>query len=171
MLRSRVFGRRASSFVPAAVLVLAAFLALSGCGGSRAAAQGAPQGPTKPNPTLKTALLKAGGASILAELALTADEREKGLMFRKELPEGKGMLFVFETDQRLAFWMKNTTIPLSVAYLSSDGTIRQILDLEPHSLDPRNSERSVRYALEVPRGWFGKVGAKVGDRVAIPPLD
>jgi len=168
MLRSSVFRRRASFFVPAAVLVLAAFMPLSGCGGSRAAAQGAPQGPTKPNPTLKTALLKAGGASILAELALTADEREKGLMFRKDLPEGKGMLFVFESDQRLAFWMKNTTIPLSLAYLSSDGTIREIRDLEPLSLAPVQAERSVRYALEAPRGWFERAGLKVGDRFELP---
>jgi len=131
----------------------------------------AEEGPTGPNPRLATVELLVGGAPLKVELAKTPGERERGLMFRSSLAEGEGMLFIFETDQRLAFWMKNTTIPLSVAYLSSDGTIRQILDLEPHSLDPRDSERSVRYALEVPRGWFGRVGAEVGDRVVIPPLD
>ncbi len=125
---------------------------------------------TKPNPTLKTSLITSGDVSILVELAMTEEERNKGMMFRKSLEEGKGMLFVFESDQRMAFWMKNTSIPLSLAYLGSDGTIFQILDLVPFSEDPRLSERSIRYALEVPQGWFTKVGLKVGDKFEIPPL-
>jgi uncharacterized membrane protein (UPF0127 family) len=126
------------------------------------------EGPTGPNPRLRTIELAVGKATMKAEVALSPAEREKGLMFRKSLPEGTGMLFVFETDQRLAFWMKNTQIPLSIAYISSDGTIRQILDLEPHSLEGRESERSVRYALEAPRGWFERAGAAVGDTIALP---
>jgi uncharacterized membrane protein (UPF0127 family) len=149
---------------------LFAFLAIAFLSVS-CASKGPAEGPSKPNPRLKTVELKVGGALMKAELARTADQRERGLMFRKELKEGEGMLFVFEADQRLSFWMKNTSIPLSIAYLASDGTIRQILDLEPHSLEARGSERSVRYALEAPRGWFERAGAAVGDRIALPPLD
>ena len=83
-------------------------------------------------------------------------------MFRKSLDDGKGMLFVFDRDEQLAFWMKNTSIPLSLAYIASDGTIRQIVDLEPQSLATVQAERSVRYALEVPRGWFDRAGVRVG---------
>ncbi len=148
--------------------LLAALLvfALGSC-----AAKSADAEPTKPNPVLKTVELKVGEATVLAELARSPLERETGLMFRTSLSEGKGMLFVFEADQRLAFWMKNTKLALSIAYIGSDGTIREIFDLVPGSLDPVQSERSVRYALEVPRGWFQKAGVKSGDLVRMPALD
>jgi hypothetical protein len=146
---------------------LAAGLALS-CGG-RSASYG--QGPTAPNPPLPTAQLRSGPVVVTVELARNADQRERGLMFRKSLADGKGMLFVFDADQILDFWMKNTTIPLSIAYMSSDGTVREIHDLEPLSLASVASGRSVRYALEVPRGWFDRVGLKAGDRFELPPLD
>lgn len=126
--------------------------------------------PNKPNPTLKTVTLTAGEVKVVAEVAATELERNRGLMFRKTLAEGKGMLFVFEADQKVAFWMKNTSLPLSLAYISSDGRILQILDLQPFSEQARPSERSVRYALEVPQGWFTKVGLKVGDTFEIPSL-
>jgi len=122
--------------------------------------------PTGPNPRLKTVRLSVGSATMEAELAIKPGERERGLMFRKSLKDGEGMLFVFEADQRLAFWMKNTSLSLSLAYISSDGAIREIVDLEPNSLEARGSERSVRYALEAPRGWFERAGVKVGDKVA-----
>lgn len=143
-------------------------LSLAACGPSTKAPT---TEPTAPNPKLPTAVLTAGQVSLTVELATTASQREVGLMFRKSLPEGSGMLFVFDADQILRFWMKNTKIPLSIAYLSSDGTIREIHELEPESLASVNSERSVRYALEVPRGWFERVGLGAGDRFSIPPLD
>lgn len=124
-----------------------------------------------PNPRLPTVELKIGTVSIKAEVAKTPAERERGLMFRSSLADGAGMLFVFETDQRLSFWMKNTKIPLSIAFISSNGVIRQIADLEPFSLASVQSERSVRYALEVPRGWFSRAGVGVGDRVDLSVLD
>jgi len=71
---------------------------------------------------------------------------------------------------RFSFWMKNTKLPLSLAYTLSDGTIVQILDLVPFSEEPRPSSRSIRYALEVPQGWFARVGIQVGDKVQIPSL-
>lgn len=92
-------------------------------------------------------------------------------MYRKSLEEGKGMLFVFDYDQKASFWMKNTSIPLSLAYLSKDGTVTQIVDLQPYSQEPNVSTFSVRYVLEVPQGWFAKVGVKEGDKFNIPPLD
>jgi uncharacterized membrane protein (UPF0127 family) len=112
---------------------------------------------------------KAGGsgipAAVRAEIARTNDERSQGLMYRKKLPDGEGMLFVFERDQILSFWMKNTLIPLSIAYISSDGRILEIHDMIPQDLRAVRSGRSARYALEVPRGWFGRAGASVGDRL------
>jgi len=138
---------------------------------SCSAQAGKSQDLSKPNPILKTVTLKAGDIQVLAEVAKTDLEKNRGLMYRKTLAEGKGMLFDFGIDQKMAFWMKNTSLPLSLAYLGADGTIFQILDLQPFSEEPRASERSVRYALEVPKGWFGKVGLKVGDRFEIPPLE
>jgi uncharacterized membrane protein (UPF0127 family) len=106
---------------------------------------------------------------ITVEIARTDEERSKGLMFRKNLPDGEGMLFLFDRDQLLSFWMKNTLIPLSIAYIASDGIIVEIKDMLPHDLNSVKSSRSVRYALEAPRGWFGRVNVKPGDIVKIDP--
>ncbi|MEN6297339.1 MAG: DUF192 domain-containing protein [Rectinema sp.] len=132
--------------------------------------KGTGQGIDTPNPKLKTVDLAIGTATVKAEVALTEIERNRGLMYRTTLREGEGMLFAFDRDQQVSFWMKNTKLPLSLAYILSDGTIVQILDLVPFSEEPRPSTRSIRYALEVPQGWFGRTGIKVGDKVQIPPL-
>jgi len=123
-----------------------------------------------PNQKLTTCSLQIGSARVIAEVASTETERERGLMFRTALADGEGMIFVFDKDEAIAFWMKNTKLPLSLAYIASDGTIRQLVDLEPESLASVPSERSVRYALEVPRGWFSRVGVKVGDKVNLGSL-
>jgi len=107
-------------------------------------------------------------AKLVAEVADSDTERERGLMFRKGLANGEGMLFVFPSDQRLAFWMKNTQVPLSIAWIEADGTISEIREMTPFSLAPVESLRFVRYALEVPQGWFACAGVRVGDRVVIP---
>jgi len=104
---------------------------------------------------------------ITVEIARTDEERAKGLMYRKNLPDGEGMLFIFDRDQQLSFWMKNTLIPLSIAFISSDGRIIDIKDMQPNDLNSIKSSRSVRYALEVPQGWFGRVSVTVGDIVKI----
>jgi uncharacterized membrane protein (UPF0127 family) len=106
-------------------------------------------------------------AVVKAEIARTQEERARGLMYRKELPDGEGMLFVFERDQIASFWMKNTYIPLSIAYITSDGRIVEIRDMYPHDESSVMSSRSVRYALEVPQNWFSRVGIKTGDVVKI----
>jgi uncharacterized membrane protein (UPF0127 family) len=118
--------------------------------------------------TIRTA---GGDVNIAAEVAKTAEERQRGLMFRKSLADGKGMLFVFERDQVLSFWMKNTYIPLSIAYIAGDGRIIEVHDMEPLSLAPVRSNRSCRYALEAPLGWFTRANINVGDTVILPALN
>ncbi|MGN0729770.1 DUF192 domain-containing protein [Treponema sp.] len=114
-------------------------------------------------------ILTSSGASVFvkAEIARKDAERTYGFMNRKNIPDGTGMLFVFETDQILSFWMKNTPHPLSIAYIDSSGVIQAIFDMTPYSLAPVKSPRSVRYALEVPQGWFEKTGVKPGDRILL----
>ena len=86
-------------------------------------------------------------------------------MERKNIPDGTGMLFIFEGDQILSFWMRNTPHPLSIAYIDSRGKIRNIYDMTPFSLESITSTVSVRYALEVPQGWFHENNIQVGDTI------
>jgi len=106
-------------------------------------------------------------AVVKAEIARTEEEHQKGLMYREKLPDGEGMLFVFDKDMVLSFWMKNTYIPLSIAYISSDGIIIDIKDMHPHETNSVRSSRSVRFALEVPQGWFLRAGVQEGDIVKV----
>ena len=162
--------------VAGALLVIAAVLlavaALSSLVLGSCVPAGKPSG--RPQSGLETAVLKSGSARILVELAESPSEQETGLMHRKELADGRGMLFVYSDDRMLSFWMKNTLIPLTIAYLGADGTIKAIRDMEPGSLAPVESGRYVRYALEAPLGWFGRVGLGIGDRFdlsGLPPRD
>ena len=106
--------------------------------------------------------------TVEAELASTQEERNFGFMERKKIPDGTGMLFIFEYDQKLSFWMKNTPHPLSIAYIDSNGIIREIYDMTPFSLSSIESTVSVRYALEVPQGWFQKNNITPGDKITLP---
>jgi uncharacterized membrane protein (UPF0127 family) len=122
---------------------------------------------------LKTAEVRieraeSGPVSVKAELARTQAERAKGLMYRKKLDDGRGMLFIFDREEPLSFWMENTYIPLSIAFIAADGRIVEIRDMRPLDLSSVKSSRSVRYALEVPQGWFDRVNVKPGDIVIIP---
>ncbi len=105
---------------------------------------------------------------VKAEIAEKAEDRNHGFMERKTIPDGTGMLFIFERDQILSFWMHNTPHPLSIAYIDSKGKIRNIYDMNPYSRDSILSTVSVRYALEVPQGWFKKNGITEGDAVVLP---
>jgi uncharacterized protein len=103
------------------------------------------------------------------ELATTDEERERGLMFRKELPDGRGMLFDFETDRNVAMWMKNTLIPLDMIFIRGDGRIANIAEnTEPMSTRIIPSRGAVRAVLEVAGGTAKRLGIAVGDRVAHP---
>jgi uncharacterized membrane protein (UPF0127 family) len=103
--------------------------------------------------------------SITVEMARTNAERARGLMGRKSLEDGKGMLFIFERDEILSFWMKDTLIPLSIAFIDRDGRILEIRDMRPRDETSVRSSRSARYALEAPRGWFDRAGIAPGDVV------
>lgn len=107
---------------------------------------------------------------VSAEIARTEQEMMHGFMGRKDIPDGTGMLFVYDADQIMSFWMKNTPHPLSIAYIDSSGRIRDIFDMTPFSLAPIVSTVSVRYALEVPQGWFARQGIKPGDTVSVDSL-
>lgn len=112
---------------------------------------------------------KADGTelSVKAELAVKPEDRNFGFMERKNIPDGTGMLFVFEYDQILSFWMKNTPTPLSIAFITKDGKIKDIFDMQPFSTASKTSTGYVRYALEVPQGWYKKNGIKTGDVLKI----
>jgi len=125
----------------------------------------------KPQTGLETAVITIAAerpATLEVELARTDTERTTGLMYRTALEDGKGMFFIFEMDQVLSFWMKDTYIPLSIAYIGYDGTIIDIRDMYPRNTSPVHSSRSVRYALEVPQGWFDRAGIKTGNKVSLP---
>lgn len=109
-----------------------------------------------------------GEETFSVEVARTEEQRRKGLMHRSSLGENEGMLFVFQRDEHLSFWMKDTEIPLSLAYISADGTIREIHELEPFSKRPVESAYAVRYALELNRGAFERAGAEPGDALRFP---
>ena len=109
------------------------------------------------------------GVEFSIEVARTPAEQERGLMFRKTLGAHEGMIFAYDVDQHLDFWMKNTSIPLSIAFLSADGKILQIEDMKPFSVDTIHSRIACRYALELNKGAFKEVGAEVGDVVVLPP--
>jgi len=110
--------------------------------------------------------LTVGMHSIRAQLAITPLQRQIGLMHRREMPTHEGMLFVFDEPSPQCFWMRNTLIPLSIAFLADDGTVVNIADMKPQSDDSHCSAKPVRYALEMNQGWFAKRGVKSGTRIS-----
>jgi uncharacterized membrane protein (UPF0127 family) len=120
---------------------------------------------------LPTVTIDASGGEeveVSVEIADTDAERQRGLMERTALDEERGMLFVFEEEQELSFWMRNTLIPLSIAYIDSDGRIVDIQDMEPLDESGHPSAEPAQYALEVNQGFFEERGVEVGDRVDLP---
>ena len=125
-----------------------------------------PKGAESTSFGLKTVELRILNASIKAEVADTPQTSENGLMFRDSLEEDRGMLFVFEQPKTASFWMRNTKIPLSIAYVDSTGKILEIKSLEPldETVVPSASDQ-VAYALEVNQGWFGRHGIAPGAKI------
>ena len=109
------------------------------------------------------------GKRFGVEIADDETERARGLMFRDSLPPNHGMLFIFEVEEVQAFWMRNTTIPLSIAYADASGRIVRIADLEPLDERPVTSIAPSRYALEMNRGWFAAHGVVPGDAITDIP--
>lgn len=118
--------------------------------------------------SLDRIILRSAGREITAEVARTDSEREKGLMGRSHMGPAEGMLFVFDRDEHLEFWMKNTPLPLSIAFLSAEGKILEIRDMEPFDLRTIRSRFSARYALEMNKGAFQNLGMAEGDMVSFP---
>ncbi|VVE66253.1 signal peptide protein [Pandoraea captiosa] len=113
-----------------------------------------------------TVQLSAGMYLIKAEVAANEKDREQGLMYRKSMPANAGMLFVFEQSAGHCFWMKNTDLPLSIAFLADDGTIVNIEDMAPQTEDNHCPRAAVRYALEMNQGWFRSKNIKAGAKIS-----
>lgn len=128
------------------------------------------QDPVGTHMNLLRVQLEVGEHALQAWVARTEGERALGLQHRQDLPDGEGMLFICDQAAFLSFWMKNTPLPLSAAFVAEDGTIVQITDLEPHSLEPQRCPSPVRYVLEVNQGWFEEKGVAPGMRLAGPPF-
>ncbi len=112
--------------------------------------------------------INVGGIELEVELAITPEEHILGLMYRDKLEDNEGMLFIFPQEKFLSFWMKDTRIPLSVAFIKANGRIVQIESMKPYSLDTHISREKVKYALEMKEGWFKAHNVKEGDAVKIP---
>jgi len=124
----------------------------------------------EPQTNLQRVRLAAGMHQIDAQVAATPDQRATGLMWRREMPQHEGMLFIFEAPAVQCFWMKNTLMPLSAAFLADDGTLVNVVEMKPQTLDSHCSEKPVRYVLEMNQGWFAKKGIKPGARLAGTPF-
>ena len=166
------------------IAVVALVLLFAGCGGESAnsdtQSQNTPQasGANTAETTSAASALRpvvidtSGGKKVEVQVEVADDvaEQAKGLMYREKLGENRGMLFVYPDERELSFWMKNTLIPLSIAYIDSEGRIVDILDMKPLDDRPPHYESSepVQYALEVNLGFFEKKGVKEGDHAELP---
>jgi uncharacterized membrane protein (UPF0127 family) len=132
-----------------------------------AATVGAQEAPQHDLPRVE---LTAGMHRIDAQLAQTDRQRAIGLMHRKEMPQHEGMLFVFEQPAKQCFWMKNTLLPLTAAFVADDGTIVNLADMKPQTLDSHCSAKPVRYVLEMNQGWFARRSIKAGFKLQGAPF-
>jgi uncharacterized protein len=140
--------------------LLGLFASLSFC----ASAQEGPQ------LNLQRIKLSAGMHQIDTQLAMTPMERQIGLMNRPAMPVNEGMLFVFEQPIKQCFWMKNTLLPLTAAFVADDGTIVNLADMKQQTLEAHCSTKEVRYVLEMNQGWFTKRGIKAGSKLSGAPF-
>lgn len=148
---------------PGGAALLALVLALGG-------AAPALRAQTGPQPPLPTTPLGAGLHLIQAEVARSPEQRAIGLMQRRSLPPNGGMLFVFERPGVQCFWMKDTLLPLTIAFLADDGRIVNLADMQPGALESHCSAEPVRLALEMAQGWFAQRGLKPGERLRGAPF-
>ena len=129
-------------------------------------AQAQPQG--QPQLNLPRIPLSAGMHLIDAQVAQTPQQREIGLMHRRDMPATEGMLFVFEQPATQCFWMKNTLLPLTAAFVADDGRVVNLADMKPQTLESHCSAEPVRFVLEMNVGWFAKRGVKAGSHLSGP---
>jgi uncharacterized membrane protein (UPF0127 family) len=126
-----------------------------------------------PSPTglpTVTVAFNDGGTLLQVEIADDPGERSVGLMNRESMPEDHGMLFTWPSDSTSGFWMHNTLIPLSIAFIAADGTVLHIEDMAPQTDDLHHSPQPYRYAIEANQGWYEEHGVEVGEKAEIPPL-
>ena len=114
--------------------------------------------------------LTAGFHQIEVQVASTPAQQATGLMYRAEMPQHEGMLFIFPEAKQQCFWMKNTLIPLTAAFVADDGTVVNLEDMQPKTTHSHCSTKPVRFVLEVNQGWFMKKGLKAGVRLVGPPF-
>jgi uncharacterized membrane protein (UPF0127 family) len=131
-----------------------------------ALAQGGGEQPQR----LQAVTLTAGMHNIRAEVAITPEQRQRGLMYRRDLATHEGMLFVFDAPAPQCFWMKNTPTPLTIAFLADDGSIVNLADMKPFDEASHCSARPVRFVLEMNQGWFAKRGFKAGAKLGGAPF-
>lgn len=118
-----------------------------------------------PQTQLQRITLTAGIHQIDTQVALTPQQHQIGLMYRTEMPQNEGMIFVFPSPSKQCFWMKNTILPLTAAFVADDGTIVNLEDMQPQTTESHCSLRPVRYVLEMNQGWFAKKGIKAGSKL------
>lgn len=160
-LRRRVATR--AQVIAAGMLVAAMLLAMAA---SAARAQDRAQ------PRLPTVELRAGMHRIVAELAVTPTQQAMGLMFRRDLEPNDGMLFVYDSPRTMCFWMRNTPLPLTIAFIADDGHVLELADMQPFDDTTRHCSRTeVRFALEMHQGWFARRGIAPGFRLRGQPFE
>ena len=123
-----------------------------------------------PQPRLQTISLTAGMHVIKAELAVSPSQQATGMMFRREMPGNEGMLFVNDDTATRCFWMRNTLVPLTIAFVADDGTIVNLADMKPFDEASHCSTKPVRLVLEMNQGWFAKRGIRAGAKISGPPF-
>ena len=124
----------------------------------------------RPQPKLPTVALTAGMHLIQAEVALTLPQQMVGMMHRRQMGANEAMLFVYEEAAQRCFWMRNTLLPLTIAFIADDGSIVNLADMQPLDESSHCSARPVRFALEMNQGWFAKRGIKPGFQLRGSPL-
>lgn len=126
------------------------------------------QAQDNPQTNLPRTKITAGMYVIDTQVAATAEQRSTGLMFRQQMPQGEGMLFVFDAPSEQCFWMKNTLLPLTAAFVADDGSIVNLADMKPLTTESHCSAKPVRFVLEMNQGWFAQKGIKAGFKLSGP---
>ncbi|MFZ2739110.1 MAG: DUF192 domain-containing protein [Burkholderiaceae bacterium] len=124
----------------------------------------------QPQLNLQRTTLQVGMHQIDTQLAISPEQRAIGLMFRQNMPQHEGMLFVFEQASVQCFWMKNTLLPLTAAFVAEDGRIVNLVDMKPQTTDSHCSSEPVRFVLEMNQSWFSKKGIKAGFKLQGKPF-
>jgi uncharacterized membrane protein (UPF0127 family) len=162
-LKKQSFSPKLTPMTGLRILVLSGLLALTGGCDKPVPSAPPPGAATQAQPKLRTLKLWLGAEEMTTELALTPSELQTGMMFRTNMAENEGMIFVFARPHQASFWMMNTLLPLSAAYIGPDGTILEIHDLQPHDTNSVTAGTDqVQFVLETKQGWFRRHNVNPG---------